>query len=64
MTAEQVAKLVLAASLEPLTARQLLDRHVGDGGVLVHVSTLSAALKASGMVWKRTRHSLKKDETS
>ena len=64
MTPEQITNMVLAASTEPLTARQLLAKHVADGGAPVHLNTLSAALKASGMVWKRTRHSLKKTKRS
>jgi hypothetical protein len=62
MTPEHVANIVLAASTQPLTARQLLAKHLADGGAPVHLNTLCAALKASGMVWKRTRHSLKKKE--
>lgn len=60
ITGEQLAKLVEAASAEPLTAKELLARHLEDGGAPVHVRTVVDALRASGMVWKRTRHSLKK----
>lgn len=60
ITSEQLAKLVEAASAEPLTARELLAKHMDDGGTKVHLSTMTSALRASGMVWKRTRHSLKK----
>jgi transposase len=55
-------RLVAMAGEEPLTAKALLARHTENGGTLVHVSTLTAALKAAGLVWKRTRHSLKKKE--
>ena len=51
-----------AARSEPLTAKALLAKHVEDGGTLVHLNTLTGALKAAGFVWKRTRHSLKKKE--
>ena len=57
---EQLAKIVAAANAEPLSAKQLLAKHVEDGGLPVRLNTLRSALKASGMVWKRTRHSLKK----
>ena len=62
ITPEQIAKIVASATAEPLTAKQLLALHVEHGGAVVHLSTISAALKASDMVWKRTRHSLKKTE--
>jgi transposase len=57
---EQLAKIIAMAIAEPLTAKQLLAQHVQCGGTLVNVATLTKALKSSGMVWKRTRHSLKK----
>lgn len=60
ITPEQLAKIVAMAIAEPLTAKQLLAQHVQSGGALVNVGTLTTALKSSGMVWKRTRHSLKK----
>lgn len=57
---EQLSKVIDAARSEPLTAKALLAKHVEEGGTLVHLSTLTSALKAAGFVWKRTRHSLKK----
>ena len=57
-----VQRLVQWARDEPLTASALLARHLDSGGPSVHVNTLVAKLKASGLVWKRTRHSLKKAE--
>ena len=59
---EQLSKVLDAARGEPLTAKALLAKHVEDGGTLVHLNTLTGALKAAGFVWKRTRHSLKKKE--
>lgn len=64
ITPEQIVDLVAAATTQPLTARELLAKHLAQGGAPVHVNTLSAALRAAGMVWKRTRHSLKKDAMS
>lgn len=64
ITPEQIVELVAAATTQPLTARELLARHLAQGGASVHVNTLSSALRAAGMVWKRTRHSLKKDAVS
>ena len=60
LSAEQVQCLAAWARAEPLTATELLARHTEHGGAPVHVNTLVASLKASGLVWKRTRHSLKK----
>jgi transposase len=63
ITAEQLEKLLDAAEKEPLTAKALLAKHVDAGGTLVHVNTLTKALKRAQFVWKRTRSSLKKNET-
>ncbi len=63
ITAEQLGKLLDAAEKEPLTAKALLAKHVDAGGTLVHVNTLTKALKRAQFVWKRTRSSLKKNET-
>jgi transposase len=64
LSPQQIDKIVVAASSEPLTAKELLARHVADGGAAVHLNTIKARLKATGLVWKRTRHSLKKVEMS
>ena len=60
---EHVQRLLEWAQAEPLTAASLLARHQGGGGPSVHVNTLVATLKSSGLVWKRTRHTLKKAAT-
>ena len=60
---EQIERIAAWARDKPLSAPELLAKHKEHGGVAVHPSTLQAALKASGLVWKRTRHSLKKDVT-
>lgn len=57
-------RLTQWASQEPLTAVQLLERHSQAQGQQVHLNTLVAALKRENFVWKRTRHSLKKNETT
>ena len=64
LSAEHVERLVGWAQAEPLTAPSLLARHEEHGGPRVHLNTLVATLKASGLVWKRTRHSSKKAVTS
>lgn len=61
---EHVERLVGWAKAEPLTAPVLLARHEEHGGPRVHLNTLVARLKSAGLVWKRTRHSLKKPATS
>ena len=63
LAAEQVERIAEWARAQPVSAPELLAKHKEHGGVAVHASTLQAALKASGLVWKRTRHSLKKDAT-
>ena len=63
ITPEQLERLLDAAEKEPLTAKALLAKHVDAGGTLVHVNTLTKALKRAQFVWKRTRSSLKKNET-
>lgn len=58
-----VDRLLQWAREEPLSATELLQRHVQAQGEPIHVETLTRILKANGLVWKRTRHSLKKSET-
>ena len=60
ITENQVEKLIEAATLEPLTARELLIKHIEGGGTPVHVNTIKGTLKREKFVWKRTRSSLKK----
>lgn len=60
ITDDDLTKIAAAAAAQPLSGRQLLALHVAGGGVPVSQSTPTAALKLAGMVWKRTRHSLKK----
>jgi transposase len=57
---QQTQRLVVLASEQPMSAKQLLVKHVESGGVAVHLNTLTATLHKAGLVWKRTRHSLKK----
>jgi transposase len=60
LSAEQIAQLKDWALAEALTAPMLLARLEERFGVQVHRNTLTAALRRAGLVWKRTRHSLKK----
>lgn len=60
---EQLQALVEQAKSEPRSANQLLASHIQAGGQVVHRNTLVNALKGAGLVWKRTRHSLKKSVT-
>lgn len=62
LTIEQLDVLIELAKNEPLSAPALLAKHLENGGAPIHLNTLKAALKRSGLVWKRTRHSLKKKE--
>jgi transposase len=58
---EEAERLLQWARDEPLTLTALKARHEAAGGTPVHVNTLKALLTAGGLVWKRTRHSLKKN---
>jgi transposase len=60
LSLEQLEQLKAWASEDALTATALLTRLEEKFGVRVHVNTLTGALKRAGLVWKRTRHSLKK----
>jgi transposase len=55
-------RLVQWAREQPLSAPELLQRHTAAKGASVHIDTLVRYLKEGGLVWKRTRHSLKKKE--
>jgi transposase len=57
---QELQRIIALAGAQPLTANGLLALHVQAGGSPVHVATLTAALKSAGLVWKRTRASLKK----
>ena len=63
LTGSDIRRLVQWADTEPLTAQALLARHLDAQGRKVHLNTLVSALKRQGFVWKRTRHSLKKNVT-
>ena len=63
LDATHMERLIQWAKDEPLTAPALLARHLDAGGPSVHVNTMARKLRASGLVWKRTRHSLKKAVT-
>ena len=63
LDAAAVERLVQWARQEPLSATELLQRHLEAQGTPVSLNTLIRTLKANGLVWKRTRHSLKKSAT-
>lgn len=54
-------QLKLWSTQQALTARQLLSRLHEEFDVRIHVNTLTSTLRQMGFVWKRTRHSLKKN---
>jgi transposase len=64
LPAEQSEKIVAWAREQPGSARDLQNRLESEGGTHVHLNTIRATLRRAGMVFKRTRHSLKKNETS
>lgn len=59
-----VEQLKVWTAQEALTATELLARLEEKFGIRVHRNTLTGILKRAGLVWKRTRHSLKKNGTS
>jgi transposase len=56
--------LLETACAQPLSGNELLAAHMGNEGARVHISTMTRTLKTLELVWKRTRHSLKKNEMS
>lgn len=59
-----VKRLAQWAQEKALSAPELLLQHTEAQGTPVHVETLIRYLKEEGLVWKRTRHSVKKSETT
>lgn len=59
---QQSSQLVEWARQQPGSARDLQNRLESEGGPHVHLNTIRATLNRAGMVFKRTRHSLKKSE--
>ena len=49
-----------AATEEPLSANDLLEKHIENGGKEVHSNTIINAIKSFNFVFKRTRNSLEK----
>jgi hypothetical protein len=47
---------------QPLSAPELLQHHTDATGESIHADILIRHLKEGGLMWKRTRHSLKKRE--
>ena len=64
VSAVQREQLRTWATQEALTARELLTKLKEKFDIDMHPNTLCVTLKAMGLVWKRTRHNLKKSETS
>jgi transposase len=52
------------AAVEALTARQLVTKLKEEFDIRLHPNTLGVILKQMQFVWKRTRHSLKKNGTN
>lgn len=60
LPAQQTEQLIEWAKQAPGSARDLQDRLESSGGMHVHLNTIRATLRRAGLVFKRTRHSLKK----
>lgn len=63
LTDEQRQQLGRWVESEALSSRELLTRLEREYAVVIGRSTLRMELKRLGYVWKRTRYSLKKNET-
>jgi hypothetical protein len=55
-------RLTQRAREQPLSVPELLQRHTAAKGEPVHIDIRIRYLLKGGLVWKRTRHSLKKRE--
>ena len=60
MSAEEQSRVVAWAETAPLSAPELLAKHLHAGGTPVHTQTIKTLLRKKDFVWKRTRSSLKK----
>jgi hypothetical protein len=60
MTLEERGRVVAWAEAAPLSAPELLAKHLDVGGTPVHAQTIKTLLRKEDFVWKRTRASLKK----
>ena len=60
MSHEERYRVVQWAQTFPLSATELLAKHLDAGGIPVHVQTIKTLLRKENFVWKRTRTSLKK----
>lgn len=60
LSAEMEEELKRLAISEALNARELLIRLQEKFAIQIHLSTLTRACERLGLVWKRTRHSVKK----
>ena len=64
VSAAQREQLRTWATKEALTARELLTKLKEEFDIVMHPNTLCVTLKKMELVWKRTRHTLKKSETN
>jgi transposase len=64
LSEDMLAELKRWSTEEALNARELLSRIQEKYGIQVHLSTIKRACERMGLVWKRTRHSLKKKRPS
>lgn len=60
MSQEEQGRILAWAEAEPLSATQLLAKHLQAGGIPVHAQTIKTLLRKEDFVFKRTRGSLKK----
>ena len=61
LTPDEQAQILMSVQAEPLSSQQALAKHLDAGGTAVHVNTIVNLLRKNKFVWKRTRHSLKKE---
>ena len=62
MSDEERSRVVQWAQTSPLSATELLAKHLNAGGIPVHAQTIKSLLRKENFFWKHTRASLKKKE--
>ena len=60
MSTEEQSRVLAWAETAPLSAPELLAKHLDAGGIPVHAQTIKTLLRKEDFVWKRTRASLEK----
>lgn len=63
LSAVERENIIRDAQAKPMTGPELLERHSARGGAPIHINTLRKEMNKEGLVFKRTRHALKKKKS-